>query len=265
MTIHRFFIEPEQISNLQVTLSEEISHQISQVLRLKQNDQIIILDDSGMEYLVKLIDVNKKHSTGEIIKKNKNENEPDKKVHLYQSLIARDNFELILQKSVELGVSEITPILTERTQLDRKFVEGKYERWQKIIKEAAEQSERGKLPALNQPLNFDAALTQSSPNGKTFIAWEEEPNQMLSDFSSRHPRPDRGSKNSLSKLDSRLRENDTKSNMRFAINIFIGPEGGFTHQEIEIAKENKVKPISLGKTILRAETAAIALLAKIIL
>lgn len=237
MTLHRFFISPDLIGDTQINLPEETSHQITQVLRLKKYDQIIVLDNSGTEFVVKLIDINKKHTFGEVIEKRKNENEPDKKIHLYQAIIARDNFELVLQKSVELGVSEVTPIITERTQFDRKFIEGKYERWQRIIKEAAEQSERGILPELHLPLNFEAALTQSKEKGKTLIAWEKEKEvQWTSEYSKK----------------------------AHDFNIFIGPEGGFTENEINYAKDQKAILISLGKTILRAETAAIASIAKII-
>ncbi len=238
MTLHRFFISPNLITESQITLPEEVSHQITQVLRIKNNEQIIVLDNTGYEYTVKLINVNKKHTVGEIIEKRKNNNESPKNIHLYMALIARDNFELILQKTVELGAKEITPIITERTQFDRKFVEGKFERWQKIIKEAAEQSERGIQPILNQTLNYEAAVNEANEKGFSLIAWEHKEN-----------------KNVI----PRNEESQDKNT-----NIFIGPEGGFTEQEIEYAIKNNVQTISLGKTILRAETAAIALIAKLL-
>lgn len=240
MTIHRFFINPDLITEKIITLPEEISHQITQVLRLKSEAKIILLDNTGFEYLVKLIDVNKKHTIAELIEKKENKNEPDVKVHLFMALIARDNFELVLQKSVELGVTEITPIITERTQFDKKFAEAKYERWNKIIKESSEQSERAILPILNNPINFESAIIEATQKGESYIAWEKETS---------------GTLNRHAELVS----------ASHTINIFIGPEGGFTEQEIEFAKQNDVKPISLGKTILRAETAAIALIAKIMI
>jgi 16S rRNA (uracil1498-N3)-methyltransferase len=238
MTIHRFFVDPNIISEDEITLPEEISHQITQVLRLQNNDQIILLDNTGFEYLVEIKELHKKHTTAKVIEKKKNNNEPDKNTHLYMALIARDNFELVLQKSVELGVNEITPIITERTQFDKRIVEAKNERWNKIIKEATEQSERGKLPILNQPINFESAITLAKENGTSLIASEYSRNEKIV-------------------IASEARQSH--------INIFIGPEGGFTEQEIKFANDNNVKSISLGKTILRAETAAIALLAKILI
>ena len=215
MTLHRFFIDQDLITeNLEITLPEEISHQITQVLRLKNNENLILLDNTGFEYLVNITDLHKKHTICEIIEKRKNENEPETKVHLFMALIARDNFELTLQKSVELGISQITPILTERTQFDRKFAESKYERWQKIMKEAAEQSERGIIPQINPILNFDFALKQAKENGFSLIAWEKEPTtHSVTTILQRHPQPHRGS--ALKKPHEIL-------------NIFIGPEGGFT-------------------------------------
>jgi len=242
MTLHRFFIYPELITEKTITLPEETSHQITQVLRLKNNEQIILLDNTGFEYIVKLIQVNKKHTLAELIEKRKNNNEPQLNVHLYMALIARDNFELVLQKSVELGVKEITPILTERTQFDKKSAQNKYERWNKIIKEASEQSERGILPTLNQPINFESAVLESKNNGTSLIASEYSRHQIIVIPS--EAEGSRGEKN---------------------INIFIGPEGGFTEQEIKQANDNNIKSISLGKTILRAETAAIALIAQILI
>lgn len=235
MTIHRFFINPNLIAETTITLPEEISHQITQVLRLKNNDQIIVLDNTGFEYLVTLLDVNKKHTTAKVIEKRKNNNEPDKSIHLYMALIARDNFELTIQKCVELGIKEITPVITERTQFDKKVFETKYDRWKKIIKEASEQSERAILPLLNNPINFESAINQTKEDGTSLIA---------SEYS-------RGEEKNV--IPSAVEESlDGKK-----VNIFIGPEGGFTEQEVAYANENNVKSLSLGKTILRAETAAI--------
>ena len=239
MTIHRFFISQDNFLNSQIELPEDISHQITQVLRLKQSDQVIILDNTGHEYLCVLIKVDKRHSIAKVIKKQLNQNEPEIKVHLYQSIINRDNFELVLQKYVELCVTEIIPIQTETSQFGVSWAEDKMERFERIIKEAAEQSERGILPTLNIPLNYEAAIKKATEteNTETIIAWEKEQQESLDSVKSKHQE----------------------------LNIFIGPEGGFTEQEIEFAKEQKVKTKSLGKRILRSETASIALISKILI
>jgi len=240
MPLHRFFIESDLINNNQIFLPEETSHQISKVLRLKEHDQIIILDNTGKEYLCTLTKIDKKHSEARIAKTEINQNEPELKVHLYQSLITRDNFELVLQKSVELGVTEITPIQTERTQFNISWATEKLDRWQKIIREAAEQSKRGKLPILHDPLNFESAIKEAIENGETLVAWEKEQSQQNKPHSF---------------LNSKFK----------ILNLIIGPEGGFTDNEIEFAKKQKAKPISLGKRILRSETASIVTLAKILI
>ncbi len=276
MTLHRFFIDPNNIQNGQVLLPEEISHQITQVLRLKQSDQIIVLDNTDKEYLCTLTKINKKHSEARIAKTMDNENEPQIKVHLYQSLITRDNFELVLQKSVELGVSEITPIQTERSQYGISWADEKKERWQKIIKEAAEQSERGRLPILNQPLNYEAAIKEVSQIGEILIAWEKD--HLTPSLRGVHPMPPRsgkypwGTKQSQSTLEINHSKELTSELLRLlrsarndGVSIFIGPEGGFTEDEIEFAAKQGARTISLGKRILRSETASIALLAKILI
>ncbi len=234
MTIHRFFID--SFNGVEISLPEEVSHQVTQVLRLKLSEQIIILDNTGWEYICILTKIDKKHSLAKVIKKQLNQNEPKTKIHLYQSLISRDNFELVLQKAVELGISDITPVQTERTQFSISWAQEKYDRFQRIIKEAAEQSERGLLPSLKTPLNFEAALGDAVDKGDTIVAWEKE---------------DPGKIFSSANLPS--------------INIMIGPEGGFTESEIEYAKKQNANTISLGKTILRSETAAIALISRIII
>ena len=240
MTKHRFFISPDNFQNTHIELPEDVSHQITQVLRLKQTDQIIILDNTGHEYVCVLLKIDKRHSVAKVIKKQLNHNEPEIKVHLYQSIINRDNFELVLQKAVELGVAEITPIQTERSQFGVGWAEDKSERFQKIIKEAAEQSERGNLPILNNPLNYESAILNATEteNTETIIGWEKEQKKQLDQI--------------------------LKSNKK-AFNVFIGPEGGFTELEIEFCEAKKVKTVSLGKRILRSETATIALISKILI
>lgn len=236
MTLHRFFIEGSLIKDKTVFLPEETSHQISRVLRLQAGDQIIILDDNLNEFLLKLEKVDKKQTVGFIQNKTVNKNEPKINVTLYQSLIPKDKFELILEKCCEIGVKEFVPIITKHTQI-HDFKKG---RWEKILKEAAEQCQRGKIPSLKPPLTFNQAVDEAVNNGEVLIAWEKQPQTK---------------EYKLSEV------NKTITN----ISIFIGPEGGFSQQEIDHAFSKGAKLISLGKRTLRSETAAIVASAKLLI
>jgi 16S rRNA (uracil1498-N3)-methyltransferase len=232
MTIHRFFVTTKDISGKKVQFPSEISQQIGYVLRLKKGDHVTVLDNSGMEYYVELYKLDRKHAEGEIVGRNANENEPEKEVILYQALIPRDKFELVLQKATEIGVSAVVPLETKLSLIKSKDLDQKkFDRWNKIIQEAAEQSERGRLPTLRQAQSFEEAIAEDST--QSLVAWE------------------------------RHNTNQTLNELRLTINqdqpirLFVGPEGGFTEQEIQFAEGKGAHLVSLGKTILRSETAGI--------
>ncbi|HXY75154.1 MAG TPA: RsmE family RNA methyltransferase, partial [Dehalococcoidales bacterium] len=154
-----------------------------------------------------------------------------------QSLMKLDKFELVLQKGVELGASGFWPFISERSVV-REPSESKIERWQDIIREAAEQSRRSLLPPLYPPVSFELVCKSSPIPG--LILWEGEKSVGLSHILSSAP-----FKNAQ------------------LLRIFIGPEGGFTSAEIELARKNDIVPVSLGKRILRTETAGLAALSAI--
>ncbi len=239
MTIHRFFIDPKSIKAEKVFLHNDMAKQIIKVLRLKKGDKIVVLDNSGSEFLVRLDEIISGQVIGTIIKKKKNNAEPKTFITLYQALTPRDKFELILQKCTEIGVSRFIPIETKRSLLKVKDIKGdRLERFQKIITEAAEQCERALLPMINKPLKFEEAVIKLNPKELVLCAWEDE------------------KKNSV----DGILNNEGKR-----ISIFIGPEGGFDSSEIIFAKKHDVITVSLGPRILRTETAAIALSSLILL
>lgn len=246
MTIHRFFIDEGSIRNGKVFIEDfEIVKQISFVLRLRIASQVIFLDNKGSEYIVSLTKFTKKSIEGEIISKNQNKNESDIKVNLYQSITKKlDTFELILQKTTELGVSKFIPVICHNSQKD--FLPKK-ERLVRIIKEAAEQSERGILPQLENEINFEKAVE---------IALKDEKALNLFCY-------ERGGIN-LNKILSVLSRNS--AGQFSVLNVFIGPEGGFTDEELKLIKScEKFTIISLGPRILRTETAAIAVCSKVLI
>ena len=230
--MHRFFIPSQSLNLPEITLPQEVSRQIARVLRLEVGSQIMVLDGSGDEYTLNLVQVSPDSVVGKIVKKEPSQGEPRTNVHMFLALTQRERFEWMLQKCTEIGVVSFTPLVTARSLVQRTGeVEGKYGRWQKIIQEAAEQSHRGKLPQLNQTLTFSEFVKRplkSSTTGLFF--WEEEGDNALKTV--------------------------LESVKNTEINLVIGPEGGFTQEEAAAVTEVGYISVSLGKRILRVETAA---------
>ena len=228
MKLYRFFIEPKAICGSEVILEDKNSvNQIRKVLRLKIGDGVLFLDNSGKEYKSVIKQFGDSEIKLEIIEVLKNKNEPELKITLYQALCKKDKFEWVLEKGTEIGISVFVPMITERTEklgLNR-------ERAEKILKEAAEQSERGMIPKLAEPQNFEEAFRQTY--GEKILL-------------------DRSGENIKTYA---LRPTG------YALNVFIGPEGGWTENELQVAKENGVKIISLGPRVLRTETAGLVVAA----
>ncbi len=215
---------------------KEIFHQIKNVLRIVKGEKIVVCDGKGMEAECEVENFDKDRLNLKIIETRENINESKRNITLYLSILKKENFELAVQKAVEVGVKEITPIITERTvKLGLKT-----ERLLKIIREATEQSDRTILPKLNEPLDFPKALSLALLNGQVFF------------FDS-----------SGVIHDSLLRQEASGGQAKFMTHnsgtssVFIGPEGGWTEKEITLAKNSGADIVSLGVTTLRAETAAI--------
>lgn len=231
--MHRFFIPVELFKTSEINLPREISQQISRVLRLKTGTEILLLDDQGFEYPSSLAEVSESHCTASVLTKHLTQGEPVTQVTLMIGLTQREKFELILQKCTEIGVTTFIPMITTRTLIQKNGdVDEKYPRWKKIIQEAAEQSHRGRIPMLTPALKYADALAKSKTDDSLkLILWEDEANNSIK---------------------QQLRAFKGKQ-----VNLIIGPEGGLSTEEVELAKENGFIPVSLGKRILRMETAAI--------
>lgn len=244
--MHRFFVPPQSISRTGVAFSEQQAHQISNVLRLGPGDRVIVLDNSGWQYEVELAEVRTDNVTGSVRSKSLAGGEPRTKITLYQGLLRSQKFEHVLQKCTELGVATFVPTICERCVVANisEASPAKLERWQRIIVEAAEQSGRGKLPVLHPATLFQQACEEV--RGLSLIAWEGEDLTSLRVFLR---------SNNVAKIDA---EDARPVTRPFSLNIFIGPEGGFSSFEIQRAQAYGIVPVSLGPRILRAETAAIA-------
>ena len=236
--MQRFFIPKDWIQQDTVTITGAPLRQIGYVLRLKPTDRIIVQDNSGWEFEVEIERITKEQALGKVITKEPGQGEPRVKITLYQALLKSDKFELVLQKGVELGVSSFVPFISERC-ISRKESAAKIERWGKIIQEAAEQSERVVMPVLHPLISFEGACR--SVKSPALMLWEEEKSESLKQTLQNPP-----FKNAT------------------GISLFIGPEGGFPESEKELARQNGIAVASLGKRILRAETAGLAAVSAII-
>ena len=230
--MHRLFLPADWIAEGTVVITGKLVHQLRNVLRLGAGDHITVLDNSGWEYEVKLQEVDSSKVKGRVISKSLVVGEPRTKITLYQALLKGSNFEFVLQKCTEIGIAGFVPIICERCvagEPDSK----RLSRWRSIITEAAEVSRRGKLPVLQNPTSLTEACKSAS--GISLIPWEEEKARGIGDVLRSH----------------RKIRNDP------AINIFVGPEGGFSPHEVDLARSCGIVPVSLGPHILRAETAGL--------
>jgi len=230
--MHRFFVTKGQLPDL--TGSDV--HHIRDVLRLKAGDALELLDGTGKVYAAKISEIGKNKITCEIISSKPEESEPKVKVTIAQSLPKSSKMDFIIEKCTELGVHQIIPMLTERTVVKSP----KIERWLKIAKEAAEQSGRAVIPEITSLMNFEEVLKLRNQFDQALIPWELEKAHTLKKHFTDIP---------ISRCPDIL--------------IMIGPEGGFSQKEVASAEAAGFIPISLGKRILRTETAGMAVLSAI--
>ena len=208
-----------------------ISHQLRHVLRLKKGNRITLLDGSGAAFPTQIETLDAARATGRVLGKEPVQGEPGIRLVLYQCVLKRERFEWVLQKGTELGVSRFVPVISSRTVVrPAARLLSKYERWRAIVREAAEQSRRGRLPVLENPLLWNKAVVQGA--GLRLLAWEEA--------GASSPR-----------LESAVGEAEE-------VSLIVGPEGGISRDEAANAIDQGWLPLSLGPRILRAETAAVA-------
>ena len=238
----RFFVPAEWLEKEEVTITGPLVHRLRNVLRLKPGAHVILLDNSGWEHQMEVTHVSSQRVEGHVVHKSVATTEPRTKITLYQALLKLSKFESVLQKNTELGIVGFVPMITERCIIGslEDISKTKTERWWRILVEAAEQSRRGRLPTLRPAAMFPAACEDAARGGLTLIPWEEEKERSLRSVLRATERPP------------------------FSINLVIGPEGGFTPEELAHAQLYGALPITLGPRILRAETAGLVTAAAIL-
>lgn len=236
--MHHFFVNPEQIDDEYVTIRGNDVNHIKNVLRMKNGEAILISNGLDRDYYCQIESLNDEEIKAKILQEDFAGSELPTELYLFQGLPKSDKMELIIQKAVELGVKEIIPVATKRcvVKLDDKKEASKLKRWQAISESAAKQSRRMTIPFIAPVMTFKEAINRAKTFDMGIIPYEN-----FKDMDE--------TRNILS---------DVGKNMK--IGIFIGPEGGFEESEIQYAMDNGVKPVSLGKRILRTETAGLAIL-----
>lgn len=234
-----FFVLPENVTEKEISVVGNDVNHIKNVLRMKIGEKFVANDGNGGSYCCAIREIYDDRIVADIEEGQLMSNELPVKLVLFQGLPKSDKLELIIQKSVELGVSEIYPVEMTRcvVKLDDKKKRSKTARWQSISESAAKQSGRTVIPEIHEPINFTNALKIAENFDLLLVPYE--------------------CADSMAALKDKL--DSVQKNM--TIGIFIGPEGGYEEAEIEKAKAAGGEIVSLGKRILRTETASIAALA----
>ena len=238
--MQRFFVEPYQIEEEAHRIhinGTDVNH-IKNVLRMKCGEDVWISDGGDKEYHCQIEELGEDEVLLHILYAQEPEYELPNKLYLFQGLPKADKMELIIQKAVELGAYRIVPFAAKRSvvKLDQKKAGKKRERWQAIAKGAAEQSKRGIVPQVQDVMSFQEAMNYAKELDVVLVPYELQEGMKATEAV-------------ISKIEPGQ-----------SVGIFIGPEGGFDESEIEQAKEAGAIPITLGKRILRTETAGLTTL-----
>lgn len=236
--MYHFFVGPEAVSVNTISISGGDYNHIKNVIRLDKNEEISIYDGEYHEYICKLNRYEKDEAVFDILYIKESESELESKLYLFQGLPKSDKLEMIIQKAVELGAYKVIPVKMHRSivKYDNKKAKSKQERWQAIAESAAKQSGRTIIPEVNEIMDYKAALEYAKELDMVLVPYEHEEGIT-------HTRE------IISKIESGM-----------SVGIFIGPEGGFEDYEIQDAKDNGFEPVSLGRRILRTETAGLCAL-----
>jgi len=241
--MYHFFVEEEQIREQEINVTGPDVNHIRNVLRMKPGEQVLLSSRTGGDYLCRVAEILPEEVRMQILEKRENSMELPARIHLYQGLPKSDKMELIIQKAVELGAFRIIPVETKRVivKLDAKKEQSRIKRWQAIAESAAKQSKRSLIPRVEPVMTYRDALKEASEYSLKLIPYEcaggiEKTRELL--------------KTAEAGMD---------------IAVFIGPEGGFEEEEIRQAAETGAEPVTLGRRILRTETAGLCILSALML
>lgn len=226
--IENLFSEADGI--LRGTISESDYTHITKVLRLAAGDRVTVFNTKSIEYEGVLIDISSRTIALQIDNTRRLQTEPELELNLFQAILKGTKMDMVISQATQLGVSEIFPVISERTQVRST---AKIERWNKIARESTKQCGRAMSPSVSEPVDFQGSFEIRNKSEMKIILYEKQ-GEPLRNYM------------------------DPVSRQINSINVYIGPEGGFSEKEITLANENGYTALGLGKRILRAETASIA-------
>ena len=242
--MQKFFVEANQIENNKIIIiGDDVKH-ISNVLRMKIDEEFQIGNKETLEnYIAKIFEINKENIILKVVEKLDSSTESNVNIDLYQGLPKADKMEWIIQKTTEIGINKIIPVDMQRcvVKLDEKDAKKKIDRWQKVAEGAAKQSKRDKIPKIENKIKLKEVENRIKEYDIFLIAYEEEKEN---------------------KLKEQIKNIAKKQN--YNIGVLIGPEGGLDIKEVEELKEKGAKTVTLGKRILRTETAPIVIISNIL-
>lgn len=228
MTIRRFFAEPRQFGNSVVSLDDEETRHLRDVLRLKPGDEVHVFNGEGREFLCRIAETRKRSTSLEVIREvDPTAPESPLELHLAVSAYKSDKLDLVIQKMVELGVARVSPVVTARSEVKLGDAIKRVERWRKIAMEATKQCERARVMAVDPPVNLEQFVGSVGERKELRLMFSEKGGDGL---------PGVGSKK---------------------ITALVGPKGGWEDSEIYLALESGFQTVKLGNRIMKAETAAI--------
>lgn len=236
--MQHFFVSPQQVKEEKIYVEGSDVNHIKNVLRMKLGEKLTVNDGEGWQYLCEVESYEADMAVLHIVEKSKAETELSSRIYLFQGLPKQDKMELIVQKAVELGAYQVIPVSTKRAvvKLDAKKAGKKVERWKQIAVSAAKQAGRGIVPTVGEVCTYAQALKMAEELDVVLIPYElaegiEETKKIIAGI-----RPGQ------------------------SVGVFIGPEGGFEEEEVKLAMEAGAKPVTLGRRILRTETAGLTTL-----
>lgn len=227
-------------------------HHMRTVLRMRPGDRLTVCDGARTDHDCRIVAFGAAQVSLEILSRQINQAEPPYTAILYQGLAKGDKMDAIIQKAVELGAASIVPVICQRcvAMPEPADIARKLLRWNRIAAEAAKQCGRGQIPQVAAPLAFADAVVQASRADLALIPWEQERRLSLRD--------------ALAGFAGLDRPSGTAPPIRPSLSFLIGPEGGLTEPEVELARARGIRPVSLGRRILRTETAGPAVLAMLL-
>lgn len=237
--MYRFYIEQNQIHDDYITIEGSDVNHIKNVLRMKVGEAMILCDGQGTDYHCTIDTLSNDFIQAKVVEVEDTQTELPAKIYLFQGLPKKDKMELIIQKAVELGVYQIVPVMMKRSVVkldDKKKEQKKLERWQSIATSAAKQSGRGIIPEVVPVMSYKEAISMAKEMEYKVLPFE-------------HAKGMEETKKIIKEVQGKK-----------TVAIFIGPEGGFEDDEVAYAMESGIKPITLGKRILRTETAGLTIL-----